>query len=154
MAPLSSFDIPCEQIRREFGFVGVEVPGGDGFVVVNASAKIEVTAVYTSRSSSRNGLGTSLDVERIFPNRIVHEREPEPEDGPDLTVMITEPTTVDCPTGPGSCSSTVNFAIWNNGNQSTGSDFNRPGRSKGRNRYRSDSRGRWYRVAVGPERTS
>ena len=51
---------------------GQTVPGGEGFMSIESDVDIDVVAVYTAQSqtATRDGLGTSIDVEYIKPKNI------------------------------------------------------------------------------------
>ena len=67
----SSFDVDCPHFRDDFWLPeGAKVPGGKGFMVIRSDKKLDVVAVYTSKSKnppSDNGVGISIDVERVEP---------------------------------------------------------------------------------------
>ena len=68
--PWASFDVACPYFRDEFGLPeGAKVPGGKGFMVIQSDRELDVVAVYTSRTETpnSNGVGTSIDVERVEP---------------------------------------------------------------------------------------
>ncbi len=71
LQPWSSFDVDCLHFRDDFWLPeGAKVPGGKGFMVIRSDKMLDVVAVYTSKAKnppSDNGVGTSIDVERVEP---------------------------------------------------------------------------------------
>lgn len=70
LQPWSSFDVDCPHMRDDYGLPdGAKVPGGKGFMVIRSDQELDVVAVYTSRTETRNkdGVGTSIDVELVEP---------------------------------------------------------------------------------------
>ncbi len=71
LQPWSSFDVDCPHFRDDFWLPpDAKVPGGKGFMVIRADRELDVVAVYTSKAlnpPSNNGVGTSIDVERVAP---------------------------------------------------------------------------------------
>ena len=122
LPPFGAFDVDCPHMRDDFGLpVGAKVPGGKGFLVVQATRNIDVAAVYTSRAvrGGKDGIGTSVDVEYIEPKTFtVNPLPPPPPGKPDLTVQLTDPpTTVECiDVGTGdSCTASFKFDVTNIG---------------------------------------
>ena len=70
LGPWGAFDVDCPHVRDEFGLPqGSKVPGGKGFMIIQSDRELDVVAVYTARGEipSSNGVGKSIDVERIGP---------------------------------------------------------------------------------------
>ena len=70
LGPMGAFEVDCADLKNDFGLpTGTKVSGGEGFLVIKANADIDVVAVYTAQrqTKTKDGLGTSIDVEYIQP---------------------------------------------------------------------------------------
>ena len=66
LEPRWAFDIDCIHMKNDFGLPdGAAVPGGKGFLVIQADRPLDVVAVYTTKKNK--GGGISIDVEYIKP---------------------------------------------------------------------------------------
>ena len=86
LEPFQAFDIDCVHMAKDFCLQGKHVPGGKGFLIIQADQNIDVVGVYTSEEIGRTGSaqiggGLSMDVEYV---------QPKVSQGPILTV--TPPT--------------------------------------------------------------
>ena len=93
-----------------------------GFVVVQSSAPLDVTAVYTTAGLDSQGKVTSvtsIDVEGIH-GRKMGPTEP-PHTCPDLTIKDIGLPAVSCPGGGGTCVTKVDYTVANIGTNNAGS---------------------------------
>ena len=73
LASYGAFEVDCADLKNDFGLpTGSSVAGGEGFMVIKADKDVDVAAVYTAQrmTKSKDGLGTSIDVEYIQPKSL------------------------------------------------------------------------------------
>ena len=83
LEPFQAFDIDCVHIAKDFGLQGQHVPGGKGFLIIQADQDIDVVGVYSAEGTGRQGqvgVGLGMDVEYI-----------QPKIGPALPVLTVTP---------------------------------------------------------------
>jgi hypothetical protein len=65
---LGAVDVDCPQMKKKFGLpTGSTVPGGKGFLAIESDVRLDVAVVYTQRTTTTVGAGSSMDVEYIKP---------------------------------------------------------------------------------------
>ena len=106
-----ALDIDCVHFAQDFGFQGMKVPGGKGFMIIESDKELDVAAVYTSTMRNKAGVGESIDVEyidgkwsnqrlRLLPAVPTVERVPSNSHPPiplGLKVTCLEAPNSDCP---------------------------------------------------------
>ena len=124
LSPDGALEVDCIDLQRRLFPGGLPAPYIKGFVVLESPAPLDVTAVYTAakpRSFLSPQRVVSVDVEQIAERKL--EPPPvKPGDGcPDLVVSdIADSPKVNCPTGAGSCVTTVKFTVSNIGTADAG----------------------------------
>ena len=114
LGPDEALEVDCEDVLKEAFDGQFPTPYIKGFVVVQSSERLDVTAVYTAAGLDREGEITSvasIDVERI----LGRGREEEQCRGPDLIIRDIGRPSVDCPGGSGTCVTTVEYTVANIG---------------------------------------
>jgi hypothetical protein len=111
LGPDEALATDCEDLRQRVFQGQLPAPYIEGFVVIQSERSLDVTAVYSTATLSREGVAehhSSIHVEQIRERRL---------DGrlPDLTVRAIETPRVDCPAGAGTCVTTVQVTIANAG---------------------------------------
>jgi hypothetical protein len=109
LKPDQALSINCKDIVSLFNNTNSSI--GDGFVVLLADEKLDVSAVYTTQNS--------IDVEYIQPTNISAFKKL-----PDLTIKILSLQSGGCPTGQGSCTFNVELEVTNLSNEPVNMPFN------------------------------
>jgi hypothetical protein len=110
-----ALEVDCDDLVEEVFDGRLPEPFIKGFVVVQATGELDVTAVYTAAGLDRNSeltSVTSIDVEQI-PGR--DKRVDEPKQCADLTVRDIGTPDVNCPGGGGTCVTKFDFTVANIG---------------------------------------
>jgi len=118
LKPDEALEVDCDDIQKRLFPNGFPTPYIKGFIVVQTPAKLDVTAVYTTATLTKNGRvkdHSSIDVEQILGKKINGDK-------PDLVVRDIDLNSlkVDCPGGGGTCVTTVTFTIANVGSGDAG----------------------------------
>lgn len=120
LEPNQALTVDCDDLRQRV-FEG-RLPASviEGFVVIESPQSLDVTAVYTTATLTGNGLAkdhTGIHVEQVHERVIKAEKEQ-----PDLVVEEIDLDTlqVSCPSGAGSCVTTVEVTIANQGTVAAG----------------------------------
>ena len=112
LEPDQALEVDCEDVLVEVFDGRFPTPFIKGFIVVESTAPLDLTAVYTAAGLDQQGQVTSvasIDVERVS------GRDKRPQQCPDLTIKdISEPN-VTCPGGGGTCVTKVDFTVANIG---------------------------------------
>lgn len=106
-----ALEVDCMDIQRELFPNGFPTPYIQGFVIIQSTHSLDVTAVYSTAALGRDessGDHSSIDVEQI------RERKSEGQ-CPDLVVRDIGRPAVSCPGGGGTCTTTVSFTVANVG---------------------------------------
>jgi hypothetical protein len=109
LKPDQALSINCKDIVSLFNNTSSSI--GDGFVVLLADEKLDVSAVYTTQNS--------IDVEYIQPTNISAFNKL-----PDLTIKILSLPVGSCPTGQGSCIYNIPLRVTNLSNEPVNTPFN------------------------------
>lgn len=117
--------VDCDHIRRTVFNGRLPAANIEGFVVIQSTSSLDVEAVYST--ATLNAEGTAEDHSSVVVRR-VHERkvrapgDDEPERKADLVVRDIDLASlkVSCPTGGGSCVTTVKVTIANIGTGGAG----------------------------------
>ena len=115
LGPREALATDCIDIEERIFPNGLPNPYVKGFVVIESPRSLDVTAVYSSASLDGNGGvadQSSLDIEQVR-ERIKKPRGTQPK--ADLIVRNIDDPRVECPTGNGSCKTTVRFRVANIG---------------------------------------
>ena len=109
LEPNQSIEVECNEIRQRLP-AQMTRQFRTGFVVIRASAELDVVAVYTSRPAE-SGVST-IDVETIPGKPLAQDPPPQ---RPDLTVLdiLMDTLRVDCSSASGGCVSRVDVKIAN-----------------------------------------
>lgn len=111
LGPDEALEIDCKDIQRKLFPNGFPRPYIKGFVVIQSTDSLDVTAVYSTAGLDKNGKPSnhsSIDVEQI------RERK-KGQQCPDLVVRNIDRPSVRCPGGPGTCVTKVSFTVANVG---------------------------------------
>jgi hypothetical protein len=115
LGPDEALEVDCDGVRREVFDGQLPEPYIKGFIVVQSSDPVDVTAVYTAARLNKKDRAvsvTGIDVVDV----IGRKKGPEkPELCPDLTIRDIGRPAVRCPEGPGSCVTKVDVTIANVG---------------------------------------
>lgn len=103
----------CADIQQRLFPRGFPTPYIKGFVVVQSSTSLDVTGVYSS--ASLDGRGRVQSVSSIDVEQIRERRRSQETSCPDLVVQSLGRPSVSCPGGGGTCRTTVDVVIGNNG---------------------------------------
>ncbi|MCZ6605416.1 MAG: S8 family serine peptidase [Alphaproteobacteria bacterium] len=118
LGPDEALAVDCDDLRKRLG--GFPTPVIEGFIVLQSKSSLDVTAVYTTAALDRYGrIG---DHSGIHVEQIKERLRGDSGGQADLTVKDIDLSTlkVDCPTGGGSCVTTVEVTIENIGTGATG----------------------------------
>lgn len=121
LGPDEALEVDCEDVLWEVFNGRFPTSYIKGFVVVQSSARLDVTAVYTTAGLDRQGKVTSvtsIDVERIRGHKM-GPTEP-PHTCPDLTIKDIGRPAVSCPGGGGTCVTKVDYTVANIGTDNAG----------------------------------
>ena len=111
-----ALEVDCDDLVKEA--FGGQLPESfiKGFVVIQSTGELDVTAVYTSAGVDKESQVTSvtsMDVEQVRGREL---RGPgEPKQCPDLTVRDIGAPSVSCPGGPGTCTTKFDYTVANIG---------------------------------------
>ena len=111
LPPRASIDIECNEIRMMLP-QSMTAQFRSGFLRIHATRDLDVVVVYSSRPHEADV--STIDVEVVHPQRV---RGDVRIDLPDLTISDVDLDTleVSCPTGPGSCTASVDVSVENIG---------------------------------------
>jgi hypothetical protein len=116
LGPDEALEVDCMDILREVFPDGFPESFIKGFVVVQSTGRLDVTAVYTAAGLDREGQVTSvssIDVERV------RGREKAGQ-CPDLLIREIGNISVSCPGGAGTCVTTATVRVANDGTAAAG----------------------------------
>jgi hypothetical protein len=122
LEPDQALAVDCDELRDRLFNGTLPAPFIEGFVVIQSKSSLDVTAVYTTATLSRDGLAENHSSVHVAQ---VHERAPKggpPPGKPDLIVQDIDmgSLTVSCPGGGGTCVTTVKATIANIGTGNAG----------------------------------
>ena len=120
LGPHEALATDCIDIEERLFPNGLPNPYIKGFVVIESPRSLDVTAVYTTASLDGNGGiadQSSIDIEQVR-ERIKKPKPTHPL--ADLIVQNIDDPQVRCPTGDGSCETTVRFRVANIGAAASG----------------------------------
>jgi hypothetical protein len=121
LEPDEALEVDCEDVLREVFDGRFPTPYIKGFVVVQSSDRLDLTAVYTTAGLDKEDnvtSVTSIDVDRIK-GRKKGAKKP-PDTCPDLVVRDIGRPAVSCPGGGGTCVTKVDYTIANIGTGNAG----------------------------------
>ena len=113
-----ALETDCVDVQQRVFARGFPTPYIKGFVVVQSTQSLDVTGVYTTievDSNGRIGSDNDIDVEQIRERKVRDAGE-----CPDLVVSDIGRPSVSCPTGRGSCRTTVQVTVSNVGGGGAG----------------------------------
>ena len=121
LGPDEALEVDCEDVLKEVFNGQFPTPYIKGFVVVQSSDRLDVTAVYTAAGLDKEGnvtSVTSIDVDRVYGRR-KREKQP-PGTCPDLVIKDIGPPFVSCPGGGGTCVTKIDYTVANLGTADAG----------------------------------